>query len=123
MTTAATFTIAALLPMLFGLYYFLVRPWIWNTWQAKRRGYSGWFWFVLSVLVINPILVTVLLSLLPDARRLRLRKRYLEELEEDLADLDEARLSQRDTPIPAQSIGDQPTILPSRSIGDEETRA
>jgi ribosomal protein S18 acetylase RimI-like enzyme len=93
--------------------------------QAKRRGYSFWLWFFANFVTLNPLLVLIVLAVLPDARKMALRRKLLAELE--------AKLARRPTPsapppgpaVPALSVGDQPTVVPPhlRSIGDEETRA
>src|SRR5262249_18191957 len=89
--------------------------------QAKRRGYSLLAWLVASLLG-NPVFLLILLGLLPDARRKRLRTTEREDLEGRLR-----RARGPAEPAPARpplerSLGDQATRLPERSLGDEETR-
>jgi hypothetical protein len=88
--------------------------------QAKRRGYSLLAWFVAGLLG-NPLFLLVLLGILPDFRRKRLRKTEREDLEERLQ---RARRPAEPAPAPSleRSLGDQATNVPERSLGDEQTR-
>jgi hypothetical protein len=100
--------------------------------QARRRGYSLLTWVVAGMLV-NPIFLLVLLGVLPDRRRKRLREKETEDLEHRLLRPPRHReeaaapvaLPVRPGAIRAgldRSLGDMPTNLPERSLGDEETR-
>ena len=94
------------------------------AWQARRRGYSFWVWMLACIFSLNPLLILVLLAMLPDARKKRLREREMEELQKKLAALPTIALSGDFLAVPAASLGDQLTTAPSalRSIGDEMTR-
>lgn len=90
--------------------------------QARRRGHSLLVWLAAG-LAGNMILLLVMLGVLPDFARKRLRKTEMEDLE--------SRLKQRAGGPPAarvpaadgqRSLGDQVTAPPERSLGDVETR-
>jgi hypothetical protein len=91
--------------------------------QASRRGYSLLVWLMAS-LAGNMILLLVMLGVLPDFARKRLRKTEMEDLESRLKR--KAAGAPPGTPAPAadvqRSLGDQVTALPERSLGDVETR-
>jgi hypothetical protein len=93
--------------------------------QAKRRGYSFWLWFLANFVTLNPLLVLIVLAVLPDARKMALRRKLLAELEAKLAARSRPEAAEPATAVPAYSVGDQVTVLPPhlRSLGDEETRA
>lgn len=93
--------------------------------QAKRRGYSFWLWFLANFVTLNPLLVLIVLAVLPDARKMALRRKLLAELEAKLAAGPRPAAAQPGPAVPACSVGDQVTVMPPhlRSIGDEETRA
>ena len=89
--------------------------------QARRRGYSLWVWLVAG-LAGNPIFFLILLGVLPDFARKRLRVTEMEDLESRLngkATKESAEPAAADV---QRSLGDQPTYLPERSLGDIETR-
>jgi heme exporter protein D len=93
--------------------------------QATRRGYSFWLWFLANVVTLNPLLVLIVLAVLPDARKMALRRKLLAELEAKLAAWPRPAAERPAPAAPACSVGDQTTAVPPhlRSIGDEETRA
>jgi hypothetical protein len=93
--------------------------------QASRRGYSFWLWFFANVVVLNPLLALIVLAVLPDARKMSLRRKLLAELEAKLAARPRPAAPQLGPAVTAYSVGDQTTVVPPhlRSIGDEETRA
>jgi hypothetical protein len=93
--------------------------------QAKRRGYSFWLWFFANFVTLNPLLVLIVLAVLPDVRKMALRRQLLAELEARLAAGPRPAAPTSGPAVPAYSVGDQPTVVPPhlRSIGDEETRA
>jgi heme exporter protein D len=92
------------------------------AWQAKGRGYSFWLWLAASGVSLNPLLILILLAMLPDARKKRLREEEMEELQEKIAALPAVELG-GDAVVPAGPLGDQSTAAaPLRSVGDEETR-
>jgi len=93
--------------------------------QARRRGYSFWLWFLVNFVTLNPLLVLIVLAVLPDARKMGLRRQLLAELEAKLARRPAPTAPQPAAAVPALSVGDQVTVVPPhlRSIGDEETRA
>jgi hypothetical protein len=101
-------------------------------WQARKRGYSFWIWFIACVINLNlPIYLLVLLSLVPNRARKRLRVVFRAELDAKLATVS-GPLSVRSLarPMPPgstatfdRSLGDMPTIVPrEQSVGDDETR-
>jgi hypothetical protein len=91
-------------------------------WQARQRGYSFWLWTVTSIFG-NPLFIIVLLTLLPDAHKQRLRNKELADLEAKLAEQTRCVALIETAPVPARSVGDQLTVVPpARSVGDEETR-
>jgi hypothetical protein len=95
--------------------------------QAQRRGYNLGVWLLGGTLSGNPVLVLVLLAVMPDFARKRLRRTYMAQLEDRLAAASRRVLGRARAPQPAvapdRSVGDLPTYLPpSRSVGDEETR-
>jgi heme exporter protein D len=93
--------------------------------QAKRRGYSFWLWLLANLVTLNPLLVLIVLAVLPDARKMALRRELRAELEARLAARPRPEAALPGPAVPACSIGDQATVVPPqlRSIGDEETRA
>jgi heme exporter protein D len=92
------------------------------AWQARRRGYSFWVWLLASVVSLNPLLILILLAMLPDARKKRLREEEMEALQEKIAALPVVELG-GDAVVPAGSLGEQSTAAARlRSVGDEETR-
>jgi len=101
-------------------------------WQARKRGYSYWIWQAACIVnVAMPLHFLVLLSLLPNRSRIRLREKFRAELDAKLANISRPQPSRESVePIPpgstatvARSLGDMPTIVPrERSIGDDETR-
>jgi hypothetical protein len=93
--------------------------------QAQRRGYALVLWFLASVVSANPLLVLIVLAMLPDARRLRLRQAEHEALEKKLLGVQQRQQTGIVVAPERQlSVGDRDTVLPEvRSLGDEETRA
>ena len=93
--------------------------------QAQRRGYAFVLWFLASMVSANPLLLLIVLAILPDARRLRLRQTEREALEKKLLGVQQRQqASVAVQPERQLSVGDQATVLPeARSLGDEETRA
>jgi hypothetical protein len=93
--------------------------------QAQRRGYNFLVWFFAGLLG-NAIFFLVLLAIMPDYARKRLRRKETEELEGKLdarADRAVRAAPPAERAFPDVSLGDRPTELPSeRSLGDEETR-
>lgn len=95
--------------------------------QARRRGHGFWSWFLLQFAALNPVYPLILVAMLPNKARLRLREQFARELDELLAKAGTA------PPAPARSgeitagtsVGDMPTAAAQRerSLGDEETRA
>src|SRR5687767_15180969 len=53
-------------------------------WQARRRGHGFVSWFVLQVVAANPVYPMILLALLPDRAKARLRDRFARELDDRL---------------------------------------
>lgn len=114
----------------FGFIGFLVSLLV--AYQARQRGYSMPIWTLAGMLSSNPIYLLMLLGVMPDFARRKMREKEMQDLE--------ARLKQKlrrvaadgsDTlplhlsparPEPDRSVGNQPTCLPERSIGDNETR-
>ena len=94
------------------------------AWQARQRGYSFAVWFVANVVSLNPILILMVLTMLPDARKVALRRQEGEALEARLATRPSRTVPATGAPVASGSLGDQSTEAPSpsRSVGDEETR-
>lgn len=104
-------------------------------WQARRRGHGFFPWLVLQTVAVNPIYPLVLVALLPDRAKARLRERFARELDERLRGAGRPvsepepapgaapDRSLGDLPTAGASVGDLPTTPPERSIGDAETRA
>jgi hypothetical protein len=91
--------------------------------QARRRGYSGIIWFLAVIFSLNRLLIIVVLTVLPDRKKLRLREEERKKLEVKLAAVAVAIPAPPTRPVTVTSLGDQSTAAPSaRSIGDEETR-
>lgn len=103
-------------------------------WQANRRGHGFLSWFVLQLVALNPMYTMVLVALLPDRAKARLREQFARELDDRLkspgrstalpvtAAAAAADRSVGDLPT-AGSVGDAPTAPPAdRSVGDWETR-
>lgn len=94
--------------------------------QARRRGHGFWSWFLLQIVAMNPFYPLILVAMLPNKARLRLREQFARELDQLLAKAESAR------PTPNQAvsaaggatIGDVPTTgdVRNRSLGDDETR-
>jgi hypothetical protein len=102
-------------------------------WQARRRGYSFWLWLIAGLVALSqPVTFLVLLALMPNRARKRLREKFRAELEAKLAARPASAVTTpaMATPVPAgstaitgRSLGDLPTVAPrEHSIGDEETR-
>ncbi len=101
-------------------------------WQARKRGYSYWIWQIACIANIAlPIHFLVLIPLLPNRSRMRLREKFRAELDAKLAGISRPQTSPSFTgPITPgstatvdRSLGDMPTIVPrERSVGDDETR-
>jgi hypothetical protein len=101
------------------------------AYQARQRGYHFFPWLMAGILA-NPIFFLVLLAIMPDRARKARRRRYLAELESNLAARPKVRPTAPATVsprggesvavTPERSIGDLPTVEPpDRSLGDEET--
>jgi hypothetical protein len=91
--------------------------------QARRRGHGFWSWFVLQILATNPVYPLVLVAMLPDRAKGRLREQYAAELDAKLQ-RPTSGVSAKDTLtlVPDKSVGDLPTLAPpDRSIGDAPT--
>jgi hypothetical protein len=102
-------------------------------WHAYRRGHGFVSWYVLQLLSFNPVYPLILVAILPNKARTRLRDRFAQELDEKL---EEAGLPVAPRIGPAgaidrsigdaataASIGEVPTADPRlRSLGEEETR-
>jgi hypothetical protein len=94
--------------------------------QARRRGYSFFVWLLAGTLG-NSIFLLILLGVMPDFRRRKLREQEAEDLRKRLR-----RRGGRVEAAPAappgaeqvmeRSLGDVPTRAPDRSLGDDETR-
>ena len=50
-------------------------------WQASRRGQGFAWWFVLQVVSLDPIYPMILLALLPNREKMRLRDEFAKELD------------------------------------------
>jgi hypothetical protein len=55
------------------------------SYQAYRRGYNPIVWGIAAILALNPIFLLVVLVLAPHRSRLRLRHRFIAELDAKLA--------------------------------------
>lgn len=94
------------------------------AWQAWRRGYSFWVWLLACIASLNPLLILLMLVMLPDARKKRVRAKVMRELQMKLAALPPVELGRDAVAVPTAALGNQSTAAPSglRSIGDEETK-
>jgi hypothetical protein len=100
--------------------------------QARWRGYSLALWLASGLVSLNPVIFLVVLALMPNRARRRLRETFRAELEEKLAArsgiLGPARghiaaPALGASTLPERSLGDMPTVAPpERSLGDEVTR-
>src|SRR5262245_58179910 len=82
--------------------------------HARRRGHGFVSWFVLQFIVLNPIYPLILVAVLPNKARMRLRAEY----EQDLDD----RLREAGV-IPRRAVGlVGPGSVEDRSVGDLPTR-
>ena len=100
--------------------------------QARWRGYSLALWLAAGLNSLNPVIFLVVLALMPNRGRKRMREQFRTELEAKLA----ARTGRPLVPatavapqslagstLPERSLGDMPTVAPTdRSVGDEVTR-
>jgi hypothetical protein len=104
--------------------------------QAARRGQGFIGWFLLQCVSLNPLYPMILVAMLPNRSRDRMRRQFASEIDQlleetgaDLPVLSRDEQSHRpdrsigDAPT-AASIGDMPTGDPvrQRSIGDMPTR-
>ena len=115
-----------------GILVLVLAMYVAIPWQARRRGYSFWLWLIATFVAFNPIIMLVLLALMPNRARKRLREKFRAELNAKLA----ARTGRPLVPaaavaahslagstMPERSLGDMPTVAPpDRSLGDEATR-
>lgn len=103
------------------------------AYQAAQRGYSFVLWFIVSLVILNPVIFLVLLALMPNRKRKQLRAQFHAELAMKLrTSRDAPRLRLLPGGLVAgggstapveRSLGDLPTMAPrERSLGDEETR-
>jgi hypothetical protein len=77
--------------------------------QAARRGHGFWPWFVFQLVGLNPIYPMILLSILPNRARMRLRDEFAAELD--------AKLAAARPPVPAATVA-----FPQQSVGDLPTQ-
>lgn len=110
LTLVAFLVAALLLVVLFGV-----------PWQAYRRGHGFLSWFVLQAVALNPIYPMILVAMLPDRAKARLRERFAAELDDLLADARPAVAGPGADAAPDRSIGDLPTA--GASVGDLPTAA
>ena len=87
---------------------------LWFAWkvatQARNRGYSTGIWLLMSFVTFNPILVLILLTMLPDRRRINLREQWRGELD--------LRLATAAPMLAGHAAGS--LSIPARSLGDQE---
>src|SRR5918993_1915036 len=90
--------------------------------HARRRGHGFVSWFALQFVAMNPIYPLILVAILPNKARMRLRAEYERELDERLreAGIVPARVGR----FPGTgSVADRSTDgLASPSVGDMPTR-
>jgi hypothetical protein len=90
--------------------------------MAWRRGYNPLVWGGTVVATSNPVLLLVLLAMIPNRARMKLREQFAAELDEKLARVGGRPAGAVGGPaVRDRSIGDQVTQLPQRSIGDDQT--
>lgn len=77
--------------------------------QARRRGHGWVSWVVFSLFARNPVYPIILLALLPNKARMRLRDEFAAELD--------AKLAAAQPPAPAVTLD-----FPLHSVGDLPTR-
>ena len=92
---------ALILVLLFGV-----------PWQAYKRGNGFLSWFVLQLIAANPVYPMILVAMLPNRAKIRLRKQFARELDDKL-----------DSTVDRRSADIALDGSPARSIGDWETRA
>lgn len=79
--------------------------------QAYLRGQGFWRWVLLSLFSLNPLYLLLLIAMLPNRRRMRMREAFEAELDAKLA-------TSASSPQPVSS-----PVLADRSLGDRETAA
>jgi hypothetical protein len=101
------------------------------AYQARQRGYSLILWFVAPLVIVNPVIFLVLLALIPNRKRMKLRTQFRNEHREKLDGFtplfpsapSELSAGTGTTRTVYRSLGDMPTQMPpERSLGDEVTR-
>jgi hypothetical protein len=106
-----------LLGWLIGAFLFLIPA------QAHARGHGFMSWFIIQLLALNPLYPLVLVALLPNKARNRLREQYAAELDRKLATSTSHDEVQPGSANLQRSLGDAPTYVPvERSLGDQATR-
>jgi hypothetical protein len=90
--------------------------------HARRRGHGFVSWFVLQFVGMNPIYPLILVAILPNKARMRLRAEYARDLDDRLRRA--GVIPGRAAGIPdTGSAGDRPTEgLTGPSVGDMPTR-
>jgi len=85
---------------------------------AHERGHGFIWWFILQVLTLNPVYLMLLLVMLPNRSRNRMRERFAAELDAKLKAQSHATVTFAGGAVPAKSIGDVQTAV---SIGELPT--
>ena len=111
--------LCVLVPIAVVVLYTLFYPAV----QAYRRGYNPFVWGLVVILAQNPIFLFVLLGMLPNRARMKLRDEYAAELDDKLAEAGIVPTVAVGLPVRDTSIGDAMTEMPrDRCIGDDATR-
>ena len=90
--------------------------------HARRRGHGFVSWFALQFVALNPIYPLILVAILPNKARMRLRAEYEQDLDERLREA--GVIPDRAVGIQGTgSVGDRlPDGLAGPSVGDMPTR-
>src|SRR5882724_4017090 len=88
--------------------------------QARWRGYSLALWLASGFVSLNPVIFLVVLALMPNRGRKRLRQQFRAELDAKLAARSGAPAPARGlaaaalgaSTLPERSLGDMPTVAP-----------
>jgi hypothetical protein len=79
--------------------------------QARRRGYSFLVWFLASLVSLNPLVMLAVLTVLPDARKRKLRRQWRAQLEAQLESLTFEAVEAKQRSLPDVSVGDRVTVV------------
>jgi hypothetical protein len=78
------------------------------AYHAYRRGYNPVVWGLAAIVAMNPIFLLVVLVLVPNRARLRLRARFTAELDAKLAGVGAMGGTPADRPVPLETRTAEP---------------